>query len=293
MFGCNHAACSTSPEGWRVIRSQQQDHERLPENPTAKKPSESPVELPLSAPSNHAAAANSVIAPTVLDKPVDSAAGAWGADETSWDDGCAGDNWGATSGDGDWGVGAPGEWNSDGGVLGGIGDGDAATAAIDALLTEQEARSRQHAVGNRRLPDSGLEEGKSGACGGESAAAQKRADNDPIIVPGGGEEDGEEACCYFPPKALNFSPEPWGLEASSSADRGMEKRIQQYREQEEDRALVAALDEALGSSSGPGSKSGSKSSALLMACLAGPRGEGGKGHRKGGAQDTVSRFGDD
>ncbi|CAN0574835.1 unnamed protein product, partial [Ectocarpus sp. 12 AP-2014] len=50
----------------------------------------------------------------------------------------------------------------------------------------------------------------------------------------------------FPAQTVSFVPEPWGAESSRADDKDMENRLRRYREQEEDRGLVAALDCALG-----------------------------------------------
>ncbi|CAN0467585.1 unnamed protein product, partial [Hapterophycus canaliculatus] len=56
----------------------------------------------------------------------------------------------------------------------------------------------------------------------------------------------------FPAKAVSFMPEPWGAESSGVEDKDMQNRLRRYKEQEEDRGLVAALDQALGLKGGGG-----------------------------------------
>lgn len=156
-----------------------------------------------------------------------------------------------------------------GGEPGSVGGGTLATAAIDALLTEQETRSKQHVVNcgavNGRCSDSGRDKNATATApiaDGDTTASRK---TNGLLVTSGGEggNGGVAGGCYvFPPRAVNFLPEPWDVKSSRAANEDMETRIQKYREQEEDRALVAALDQALGvGSKGVGNKSGANGDA--------------------------------
>ena len=91
---------------------------------------------------------------------------------------------------------------------------------------------------------------KAGVCGKSAVAAsgdgescgdalQAASPSFPVAA-----ESGQRRC--FPVKSVSFSPEPWEVKSSSASDKDMEDRLRRYREQEEDRGLIAALDQALG-----------------------------------------------
>lgn len=220
VFGCNRAACSGHPQGWRVIRTQAaQAAETHPTQPptTANAPPPTP--------------------PVPPQRPAP-AADAWGGTAEAWDASGDGDDWGADTG----------EWGAE--AVGDGGDGEAGTAAIDALLKEQERRSAEK-VSDEEVRLAAGARGKSTAVtvGDEEAAGRDIERN------AGAEKPGRRARRCFPAKSLSFLSEPWGAENSRAEDKGMESRIRRYREQEEDRGLVAALDQALSLKRGQGSKS--------------------------------------
>ncbi|CAM9745356.1 unnamed protein product [Scytosiphon promiscuus] len=242
VFGCNQAACSLRPEGWRVVRTQ------APQPAIGAGDDGEPATTTAS--SNEAASAAGALPPTPL-LPVppatEPAADAWGADaDVSWDAADAafdGDGWGAEEG----------EWGTKVDARGG---GVTATADIVALLEEQEKRSSDAQVG--RTDVEAPARGESGATelkrdgGGGGGDSRKRAvksrgpDSDSPTASATGETGGKERGPCFPARGVSFMPEPWGVESSGAADKDMQNRLRRYREQEEDRGLVAALDQALG-----------------------------------------------
>lgn len=180
------------------------------------------------------------------------------ADAPSRDEGGGGgDDWGDEGGEGDWGETAVG---GDGGIgVEGLGEAELSTAAIDALLTEQEKRSSKQIADrlgkvNDRLQNSTIESNTT--MGNDHERTQTAWD---VMEPKNAGENNEadaltvspqqlrysKAKVCFPVNAIDFSPEPWGADLSSDKDLDMENRIRRYREQEEDRNLIAALDQAL------------------------------------------------
>lgn len=259
VFGCNRAACSLRPEGWRAIRTQEgppcADPPRDHTDPTdingvvggagEKLPPTPPVP------------AQAVVEPAPAPDP-------WGASGVSW--GAAapdGDEWGAEVSE--WGAG-----------VGAERVGAEATPDIVALLDEQEKRSSKTqqdgeaaAVAAATAAAAAAEPLEDGGACDQSARAEPqpngcsdrrrgpaRAPGAAAVAPaavssaakaelGGGRP-------RFPAKPVSFMPEPWGAGSSGADDKDMEKRLRRYREQEEDRGLVAALDQALGLKAGGG-----------------------------------------
>ena len=271
VFGCNRAACSLRPEAWRVIRTQ----EPSPAGPSQDETDRAkPTSDDNSGTTAAGGGAGGVTPPPPPPTPVpvqaaaEPAPDAWGASEVSWDtaapDGC--DDWGAEAG----------EWGA-GDVTG--GGGDEATPDIDALLDQQEKRSSKVRE-DRAAPApaaaaaaaaAGRPQG-GGACN-QSATAEPHANGKidgqrccsaaasgadavaPTASAAAEAENGAGRPC-FPAKTVSFMPEPWGAGSSGAEDKDMEKRLKRYREQEEDRGLVAALDQALGLKDGGGAGSG-------------------------------------
>lgn len=166
----------------------------------------------------------------------------------SWDAPASdGDGWGVETSD--WGAGVDTE-----------GVGGVATADIDALLDKQEKKQSSTCQGDRasavaateKRPSKGgdtcssLAEStpnhSSSGSGSQQKSAADSSKSDTVAAGGG---DWECWPC-FPAKTVSFVPEPWGAESSRADDKDMENRVRRYREQEEDRGLVAALDHALG-----------------------------------------------
>lgn len=176
--------------------------------------------------------------PPVPARPLESAVDAWGANATSWGD--------ADEEMDDWGAETTSEWSTAGGNDGTAAGGGGTAASIDALLDAQERRSTQTTYSQAEgLQVSGVEKQSPTVAAdsrteGKEAAAEHHAEQ---TVPS--TEVGTRDCRFFPSKLMNFSPEPWA-DSSSVDDTDMENRLRRYREEEEDRGLVAALDQALG-----------------------------------------------
>lgn len=251
VFGCNRATCSLRSEGWRVVRTQAPPppreqppetvrDENAPAVPTADNNSGAAVSMAGIMPPTPPGPSQEVRAPTT--------GVAWGESNVSWDDAAPGedDEWGAELSE--WGSGAATE---------GVGHGTAAD--IGALLDEREKLSST-ARGGSALPTTAAVGG--GVCG-KSTSIGPRPDGasdgqvGPADASGPGgisstapstaveNGDGGGRPC-FPAKTVSFMPEPWGAESSGADDKDMKNRLRRYREQEEDRGLVAALDQALG-----------------------------------------------
>lgn len=219
MFGCNRAACSLQPQGWRVIRTQLN---APPDRKNASTPTAG----------NDGVAVDTMLPPPpapALTQPAEPVAGAWGEKnaDSSWDASGGGDDWGAEAD----------EWGAEGERDGARED---ATAAIDALLKEQERQSTLAASNQASRLKSGVGGKSATAVGSNEGGCTDDAQgaSTSLTEPG-------ERCC-FPAKTISFSPEPWEVKSSSASDKDMENRLRRYREQEEDRGLVAALDQALG-----------------------------------------------
>lgn len=171
---------------------------------------------------------------------VEPPADAWGASDVSWDAATApdGDGWGAETSE--WGTGAGTE-----------GDGAGAAVDIGALLDEREKKlSKPQGDQAAAAAEARLENGLAGdqsapgnpTRNGEAAGPGIDAPTAPAAAEAG---DGEGRPC-FTARTVSFMPEPWGAESSRAEDKDMQNRLRRYREQEEDRGLVAALDQALG-----------------------------------------------
>lgn len=173
-------------------------------------------------------------APPIPSRPSEPAAEAWGANDESWD-ACGGrDDWGAE--DGEW------------GAVGSDGGGDEATAAIDVMLAEHERRSTKKVRDEAARSKPCVRDESAAALGGDEVGSEAigRRHVDTTL-------SSETECVAgrcFPAKAVNFLPEPWAAECSLVEDKDMENRLRRYRDQEEDRGLVAALDQALGLKNG-------------------------------------------
>lgn len=181
--------------------------------------------------------------PLAVPPAAEPAADAWGASaDLSWDAAPSdGDGWGAE--EGEWGA----EVNPG-------GQGGKATADIEALLDEREKRSSE-IQGGRTAADAGgftpsMAETRRGGGGDGQGSAVESAGPGPGAgspnVPAVGGAGAERRRPCFPAKAVSFMPEPWGAQVSGVEDKDMQNRLRRYREQEEDRGLVAALDQALG-----------------------------------------------
>lgn len=197
---------------------------------------------------------------------VEPAPDAWGASGVSWDAVAPdGDGWGAEGGE--WGAGVDVE---------GVGDEATPTPDIDALLDEQEKLSSK-AQGDRATAAAAAAaaarlQGGSASDQSSPANSQPNGSSDRQRCPTGAsgadfaapaasaaveaENGGKRPC--FPAKTVSFMPEPWGAGSSGVDDKDMQNRLRRYREQEEDRGLVAALDQALGLKDGGGTGSGSQ-----------------------------------
>lgn len=174
----------------------------------------------------------------------------------SWDAAAPdGDGWGAETSE--WGAGVDTE-----------GDGDEATPDIDALLDEHEKRSSKTQGDREAAAAAAARSQGGGACdrpppagpqpNGESDRqryAARGSGADAVAAVAVEPENGGGRPC-FPARTVSFMPEPWGEDNSRADDRDMERRLRRYREQEEDRGLVAALDQALGLKSGGGEGQG-------------------------------------
>lgn len=169
---------------------------------------------------------SSTVEPTVtLTNTLKPSDDAWGADSESWDV-PAGDDWGAEAG----------EWE---------GEDEVTAAVIDALLEEREMGSVEKLVDQAKrtaTPDTAA----------APAVDKKSMGQDRYHMLDSGRNRLMHRC--FPAKPMEFSPEPWGSNGSGN-DKDMEKRIQRYRDKEEDRGLIAELDRALGRETGDGSRS--------------------------------------
>lgn len=179
------------------------------------------------------------------------AAGAWGENDVSWDAAAPDeDEWGAETSE--WGAGVGNEGTSNG-----------KTADIGALLDERDKKTSMTQGGRAAPAEAAVRCKGSGTCdkplaeprpNGTSGSSDRQigpadASGPEVIAPtasaavengdGGGRP-------YFPAKNVSFMPEPWGAESSGADDKDMKNRLRRYREQEEDRGLVAALDQALG-----------------------------------------------
>lgn len=191
---------------------------------------------------------------------------AWGENDFSWDDASPDeDEWGAETS----------EWGAE---IGTEGTGHGTTADIGALLDKRE-RCSSSARGGPASPAAAA--GGSGTCG-KVASTEPRPDGTsdgqegPADASGPGgipstasaaaeNGDGEGRPC-FPAKTVSFMPEPWEAERSGADEKDMRNRLLRYREQEEDRGLVAALDQALGLKDGGVTRSSQQ----------GPQGAGGR-----------------
>ncbi|CAM9809420.1 unnamed protein product [Ectocarpus sp. 8 AP-2014] len=244
LFGCNRAACSLRSEGWRAVRTQA---------PQPVEPAQDDSD-PTAVPAVSAVAGTTNVAPPTpptSTQPAAHSTDPWGASGVSWDAPASdGDGWGAETTD--WGAGVDTE-----------GVGGIATADIDALLDKQEKKQSSTCQGDRasaaaaaaaaekRLSTGGdtcssLSElapnHSSSGSGSQQKSAAESSKSDTVAAEGG--DWGGRPC--FPAKTVSFVPEPWGAETSRTDDKDMENRLRRYREQEEDRGLVAALDHALG-----------------------------------------------
>lgn len=228
MFGCNRATCSLQPQGWRVIRTQ------APQPvPNCAKPATS------TASSSTTPAID--VAPPVPPVPtrlLEPAANAWGANATSWGD--------ADGGSDSWGADTTSEWTTAGGDDG-ISAGDGGTiVGIDALLDEQERRSTRTASDAAEgLQISGGGRKSSAVATSSRTEGKEAAAENPVERMASSTQVSTRARRFFPAKVMNFAPEPWA-DCSNVDDKDMENRLRRYREQEEDRGLVAALDQAIG-----------------------------------------------
>ncbi|CAM9245974.1 unnamed protein product [Ectocarpus fasciculatus] len=245
LFGCNRAACSLRPEGWRAVRTQ------TPQPVEPAQDGSDPTAVPTA--SAVAGATNRTPPAPPTSAVSEQATGAWGASDVSWDAPASDDDgWGAETSD--WGAGADTE-----------GVGGIATADIDALLDKQEKKqSSSTSQGDRaataaeQRPSTGgdtcssLAESapnhSSSSSGSQQKSAAESLKSDAVAAEGG--DWGGRPC--FPAKTVSFVPEPWGAESSRADDKDMENRLRRYKEQEEDRGLVAALDHALGLKDGGG-----------------------------------------
>eukprot|EP00752_Nemacystus_decipiens_P002854 g2658.t1 len=290
VFGCNRAACSLRPEAWRVIRTQ----ESSPADPSQDeidpfKPT-SHNESGTAAGAAGGAGGKLLPTPPVLARaaaaPVPDA---WGASEVSWDTSAP------DEGD-DWGVEAS-EWGAGNGT---DGAGDEATPDIHALLDEQEKRSSK-AQENRAA--GGAPRFQGGGALNQSAPAGPQANGRidrqrwSAAAPGADasatvevEDGGERAC--FPAKTVSFLPEPWESGGSRAEDKEMEERLKRYKEQEEDRGLVAALDQALGLKGGGGGGGGTGNGGGQQGGGGGVAGIGEKYERTPARAKAVMRFAD-
>lgn len=308
MFGCNRAACSVQPGGWRVIRTQhtqqQQKQSLHPADSHVSDCNRRPTAIKKAGKNTNVTVSGSMppASPAPADPVVaEPAADAWGVHEEWWDVSgvpVAGDDWGADTGD--WGDGA-----GDRAVESNVAGGDAAyssTNAIDTLLAEQEKRSLQQmsdragislGVGDGScvggvdcVPDNRVRDNRTATVtvdGNSVEQAVREGENEKTAskatkattVSNEATRSSRTTCSgqFFPAKAVNFSPEPWEKPRASTGggDKDMERRIRRYREQEEDRGLVAALDEALGLKgvgAGPGSnRSGAESDGSLSGII--------------------------
>ncbi len=236
VFGCNRAACSQQREGWRVIRTQGPPP---PAHPSGDESNGRAV----------AAAGDALPAPPPVPEQVgvEPPADAWGASNVSWDVAAPdGDGWGAETSE--WGTGADAE---------GVGAG--AAVDIGALLDEREeklskprgdrvaaaaeVRLENGRAGDHPAPANPTTNGVSGD--GQKCEATEQGVETPTAPAAAEAADGEARPC-FAARTVSFMPEPWGAESSRAEDKDMQNRLRRYREQEEDRGLVAALDQALG-----------------------------------------------
>ncbi|CAN0541975.1 unnamed protein product, partial [Ectocarpus sp. 12 AP-2014] len=242
LFGCNRAACSLRPEGWRAVRTQA---------PQPVEPAQDDSD-PTAVPAVSAVAGTTNVAPPTpptSTHPAASATDPWGASDVSWDAPASdGDGWGAETSD--WGAGVDTK-----------GVGGIATADIDALLDKQEKKQSSTCQGDRAsaAAAAAAEKRSTGgdtrssiaeiapdhsrsSSGSQQKSAAESSKSDTVAAAGG--DWGGRPC--FPAQTVSFVPEPWGAESSRADDKDMENRLRRYREQEEDRGLVAALDHALG-----------------------------------------------
>eukprot|EP00903_Cladosiphon_okamuranus_P014302 g13284.t1 len=270
VFGCNRAACSLRPEAWRVIRTQ----ERSPADPTLDKFDAAKPRGDISSGTTVAAATRDagggMPPPTPLHVPaqavVQPAPDAWGTSDVSWDAVAApnGDGWGAEES----------EW---GAAVGIEGVGDEATPDISALLEEQENKRSSKAQEHQAAPPSppaaaghpqdgdALDQPTRAGSQAKGSSARQRclsgasgADATVALTTSAAADEAESGGGRprFPAKTVSFMPEPWGADSSRANDKEMEDRLRRYREQEEDRGLVTALDQALGLKDGCGAGNG-------------------------------------
>lgn len=171
-------------------------------------------------------------------RPLESAADAWGANATSWGD--------ADEGSDSWGAETTSEWNTAGGDDGTAAGDGGTTGSIDALLDEQERRSTRMEKGPAEsLQISGGGKISSAVATSSRTEGKEAAAENPAERLVSRTQVGTRDRRFFPAKLMNFAPEPWA-ESSGVDDKDMENRLRRYREQEEDRGLVAALDQAIG-----------------------------------------------
>lgn len=236
VFGCNRATCSLRSEGWRVVRTQAPPPQEQPaENLRDKNASTIPTA------DNNSGTNVSVAGFIPPIPPIPAAEVAWGENDVSWDD--------AAPDEGDWGAGTS-EW---GAGVGTEGTGHGTPADIGALLDEREKRSSAAqggpasqaaaTVGGGACGKSRLDGTRDGELGSADASGPGGIPSTASAAVESGDWGGRPC---FPAKTVSFTPEPWGAESSGADDKDMKNRLRRYREQEEDRGLVAALDQALG-----------------------------------------------
>jgi len=184
------------------------------------------------------------VPPVSAQASVEPPADAWGASDVSWDAAAAdGDGWGAETSE--WGAGADTE---------GVGVG--AAVDIGALLDEREKKLSKP-QGDQATAAAAEGRSENGRTCGQSAPANPTINGvcGDVHKCEAGDAEGRPS---FTARTVSFMPEPWGAESSRSEDKDMQNRLRRYREQEEDRGLVAALDQALGLNDGAGAGSGSQ-----------------------------------
>lgn len=249
VFGCNRATCSLRSEGWRVVRTQAPPSREQPAE-TVRDKNVPAVPAADKKSSGTAVSAASIIPPMPPGPSQEVSAPAtgvvaWGENDVSWDDAAPGedDEWGAEPSE--WGTGADTE-----------GAGHGTTADIGALLDEREKLSST-ARGGPASPAAAAVGGSTSTSTGPTPDGGSDGQVRPADASGAGDisstasstavenGDGGGRPC-FPAKTVSFMPEPWGAKSSGADDKDMKNRLRRYREQEEDRGLVVALDQALG-----------------------------------------------
>lgn len=238
MLGCNRATCSARREAWRVIRTQQ-THDPKPRVHGVDQALPEPV-------SNRDLG---TLSPPAREATGKGASHGWGGEGGAWGVKAGGDDWGCVTGD--WGEATVTSDDV-------FGNTSSSVPAIDALLEKQDARSRERvsdALGatkkrpTRRRQGGGRKSRASSAKKNLSAGADEPQGANARSPSGGsGGRAQARTSSSFPCKALDFSTEPCQEKTwKGGEDEEMESRIRRYREQEEDRELVAALDRALAS----------------------------------------------